>query len=68
MYRFDPQQIEHRRVALGFRRERVAVALDRSAETVKLWESGRVTPNAGQLARLADLLGCDVADFFEVAS
>ena len=68
MYQFDPTQIERCREAAGLRRERIAVDQDRSAETIKLWEHGRVTPNARQIAKLADLLGCEVSDFYVAGS
>ena len=68
MTRFEPERLRARRSELNIRPERVAVAIERSAETISLWERGRALPNPHQLAQLADLLDCRVYDFFEVLS
>lgn len=57
-------RLKAQRIAAGLNRERVALAVSRSAGTIALWEAGRVTPSGTQLAELANLYGCSPAAFF----
>ena len=66
MHRFAPARLRERRSSLGIPPERLALDLERTAQTVSLWERGRVSPSAQQIAKLADLLQCEPGDFYEV--
>lgn len=65
MQRFSPSRLRSARLAAGVRPEYAAVALGRSVETIRVWESGRVTPNADQLATLAALYDVQPGAFYE---
>lgn len=48
----------------GLSRAEVAVAVGRTAESVYLYELGRIVPPTRMLGELAAALGCDPGDFF----
>lgn len=62
---FSPRRLVASRRGAGMTREQVAVAIARSWTSVKQYERGVVIPPAPVLARLADVLGCTIDDFFE---
>ena len=45
--------------------EAVAQALGVSPQTVTAWEGGTLVPDDGQLAALAGLYGCSIAQLFQ---
>jgi transcriptional regulator with XRE-family HTH domain len=63
-YRFDGREIARRRRAADLRRERLAVAVDRTAATIMLYETGKVDPNTDTIALMAFEVGCTPGDFF----
>ena len=65
MQRFSGTKLRERRKALGISREQLAVLVDRSHSSIKLYENGRTSPQAAVICRLADLLDCQIADLFE---
>jgi len=48
-------------------REQLAVATGRSAETVELWERGKVQPPGRIVGLIAAALGIEVDDLYDVA-
>ena len=44
----------------GMTQQDIAVALDIDQSTVSLWESGKTSPRAKLLPKLAQILGCTV--------
>lgn len=44
----------------GITQQDIAVALDIDQSTVSLWESGKTSPRAKLLPKLAQILGCTV--------
>jgi len=61
---FHGAAAEARRLELGLRREHVALAINRSASSVFLYERGDVDPPASVVAMLADVLDLKVGDLF----
>ncbi len=51
---------------VGISDEDLCRGVDITTETLRQWKSGRYTPPASKLARLADVLGCAVGDLFIV--
>lgn len=51
----DPARLRAKRLAAGFRKEEVAVALGVAFGTVSAWEAGSITPSAPRLLALAQL-------------
>lgn len=62
---FSGRRLQSERLAAGLSREHIAVAVHRSAHSVREYEWGRVTPTVPTLAGIADLLGCPIDRFFE---
>lgn len=62
--RFHGPALRARRQAAGLRREHVAIAIDRSVPSIAGYERSEVNPSVEALARIADLLGCRIDDFF----
>jgi transcriptional regulator with XRE-family HTH domain len=60
---FSPWKL--RRARRDRRPEQVAVAINRSVESLRLYERGSVIPSIPVLTRLAECYGVDVFDFFE---
>lgn len=52
------------REAAGLRRERVAVALDRSFSSVIKWERDENVPTARDIGHIAEVLGCNIDALF----
>ena len=67
-YCFSGPELRRRRIAAGLRHEHVAVATNRTKESVRAWEVGRANPSAIDIGRLCDVLGCTPADLFPVAT
>jgi DNA-binding XRE family transcriptional regulator len=63
--RFSGELLRQARIAAGKSREAVAVGIERSAQTVMLYELGHVDPPVEIVGRLAHLLGVEVSDLFE---
>lgn len=53
------------RQARGMTVESVAQSLGVSPQTVTAWEGGTLVPDDGQLAALAGLYGCSIAQLFQ---
>lgn len=68
MHTFSGPALRRHRTARNVRREALALAVDRSAQTIQLYEIGKVDPPASVVARLADALDVDPGALFEVAS
>jgi len=64
MTTFSPDRLREARLAAGMTPEALAVALGMSSFSTREWERGRVTPRTAIVGRLADALGCPVADLF----
>jgi len=62
--RFNGTKLRELREQAGLTREHVAIAIGRSAETVGLYERGKVMPPASLVAAMADELGCPAGDLF----
>jgi transcriptional regulator with XRE-family HTH domain len=54
--------LRERREARGVTREQLADDLTRSAQTVALWESGRVRPTRSVLVRLSQLIDVPLSE------
>jgi transcriptional regulator with XRE-family HTH domain len=61
-YFFDNVFLRQRREELGLRREAIALAVKRGAETVANWENARATPGIHLLLPLCEVLRCRVED------
>lgn len=57
-------KIRELRKAAGFTQVTFAEAMGVTQSTVSQWESGRVLPDTAKLPKLAEVLGCSVADLF----
>lgn len=62
---FSPTRLRAARKKDGRRIELAAIAIDRSAQSLSLYERGHVVPPLTILTKLADFYGVQVADFFE---
>jgi transcriptional regulator with XRE-family HTH domain len=63
--RFSGAKLRKAREAAGLRREHIAVATERSADSVVSWELGRARPSMDALTRLAACLDVAVGDLFD---
>jgi DNA-binding XRE family transcriptional regulator len=61
---FSRDQLRALRERAGYSRTQLAYHLDRTEQTVYLWEVGRTQPLPGVLGRLASVLGCAIDDLF----
>lgn len=66
VHTFSGQRLKERRKAAGVSGERLAVDTGRSLYSISAYEAGRSVPSAEQVARMADALGCEPGDFYEV--
>lgn len=66
--RLNPEALKAQRISAGVSREAVALAIDRSYETVKLYEMGKVAPPVEILLKLADCYECPFSAFFETVA
>ncbi len=69
---YKPSSLRAQREQHGLSRRAVVVEMATAGHniteaTLSRYESGRNAPRADDLAMLADLFGCAVADFFEAA-
>lgn len=60
--------ISHKRIQAGFTQEQVAEHLEIGMEAVSRMERGIVVPTVVRLAELAQLFGCELADFLRETS
>lgn len=60
--------ISHKRTQAGFTQEHVAEHLNIGMEAVSRMERGIVVPTVVRLAELAQLFGCELADFLRETS
>lgn len=56
------------RVAKGMTQEELAAIMGTSQAAVGMWETGARMPRADKLPKLAEVLGCSVADLFNKES
>jgi transcriptional regulator with XRE-family HTH domain len=63
-FRFDGEELQRRRKALGVRAERVCADADVSLHSLTSYELGRVVPSTPVVLRLAEALGCKPGDLF----
>lgn len=64
MAQFSGPRLREIRVRRDIKPERLALAVDRSAETIKSYELGRVSPPVSVVCAIADELGVPVGDLF----
>jgi DNA-binding XRE family transcriptional regulator len=50
------------RIRANISREQLAVSINRTAQTVFVYETGRVIPPGNVLAKIVDTLGCSFED------
>ncbi|MEX2659703.1 MAG: helix-turn-helix transcriptional regulator [Acidimicrobiales bacterium] len=62
---FSGRRLRQKREAADLRREFIAVAIDRSLGSIIAYESGTIDPPASVVGRLAAVLDCSPADFYE---
>jgi transcriptional regulator with XRE-family HTH domain len=62
---FSGSRLRAIRAGQGLSRERVAIAIGRTAAAVQSWELGRRRPSMDILAVLPAALGCEIGDLFE---
>ena len=65
-FAFDGAELRRRRLALGLKREHVAIATNRTAESITSWELGRQVPPTPVVMALCHVLDCEPADLFRV--
>jgi DNA-binding XRE family transcriptional regulator len=65
---YSGDHLRSQRELAGLKREHVALAVQRSTHTIREYEWGRVTPSVSTLARIADLFGCSLDQFFKVTA
>jgi len=65
MYKFSGERLRKARTAKGLLREHLAIAAGRTAQTIELYESGRVEPKISTAYAMASTLGIDVGDLLE---
>ena len=58
------ENIRQCRERQGLTQQEVAAALHVEQSSVSMWETGKTTPRADMLPRIAKLLGCTVGDLF----
>jgi transcriptional regulator with XRE-family HTH domain len=67
VHRFSPERLRGARDRAGLSREQLAVATGRSADTVELWERGKVQPPRRIVGLIAAALGVSVDDLYDLA-
>ena len=67
MHRFSPQRLRDARDRARLSREQLAIATGRSAESVDLWERGKVTPPRRIVGLIAAALSVEVDELYDVA-
>ena len=56
--------IKQKREALGITQKQLAEKMGIERSTVAKWDAGAAFPSAAKLPKLAEVLGCSVADLF----
>lgn len=64
MRKFNGKELRRQREMNDTRIEDLAVAMGRSYEGIRGYETGRTVPPANVIGALAELLGCDPGVFF----
>jgi DNA-binding XRE family transcriptional regulator len=64
---FSGEKMAARRIAQGLQREHLAVAIHKTADTVRRHEAGTLNPPASTVGTYAGLLGCTPSDLYETA-
>jgi transcriptional regulator with XRE-family HTH domain len=62
--KFSPERVKEIRTRNGLSITTMAAGVGVSHITAAAWENDHATPRAANLAAMADLLDCSVADFF----
>lgn len=62
---FVPEKLKMERASKSLKAKKVAELIGKSAHTISDWERGIASPNAVNLAQLATIYKCSIADFFE---
>jgi transcriptional regulator with XRE-family HTH domain len=62
---FSGARLRAARAAAGIPIERVALDIQRSADSVRSYETGRIDPPASLVARLADSVGVHPGELFD---
>lgn len=57
--------IKDYRIKKGFSQAKLAELMDTTQAAVAMWESGARMPRTDKLPKIAEVLGCSVADLFE---
>lgn len=57
--------IKDLRIKKGLSQQKLAEMMGTTQAAVGLWETGLRTPRAEKLPKLAEILGCNIADLFE---
>ena len=57
-------KIKEFRKKKGFTQFEFAKSLDVGQSTVAMWENGENVPRADKLPKIAEILGCSIADLF----
>lgn len=60
--------IKELREKAGLTQEQLAEKIGTTQSAVALWETGRRAPMAAKLPKLAEVLGCGIADLFNTES
>lgn len=64
MSKFSGERLRYARLAAGLRPEHVAVAICRSVDSVRGYETGRIDPPASLVAKLAAAVGTEPGELF----
>lgn len=59
------ETIKALRLNAGLSQVELAEKLCVTQATVSQWESGRILPSTEKLPKIAEILGCNIADLFE---
>jgi DNA-binding XRE family transcriptional regulator len=63
-FRFDHKAAKAARIRAGLKPEHVALATDKTKETILGWESGKFLPPMATLLAMCDLYGVEPADLY----
>jgi transcriptional regulator with XRE-family HTH domain len=66
--RFSAKALRSLRRSAGVSRDSLAFAISRTTGSIANYEQGRTAPSAETVARIAEVLDCEIGDLFEEAS